>query len=313
MGSSYGLLLGARILVSIGIAIIFIAAVDTIPKYLPPEEVGKGIGYINGSLSIGIALALFLTPVLTDLLGWRWTARIYSLSFLLLFMVSLPMLKKPTTAALSAKTEQDPIKIRELLLNPAVMLLAIANLIMFVELYGVLTWVPVFLAEVYHYSPTQVGTASTMLGIIAIPASIVTGFLCTDLRRITRLCVTGGIMAGVGILLLSMSTYLPLWLSVITITLVTWGHTQVLVSIMSIASLIVPSHSSGKVLGLIFTFGYGGAMLPTYLGGYLLERTGGYQLSFIVFSASAFISVFAMMAVKKILQKNPPSHFVLNG
>jgi sugar phosphate permease len=80
---------------------------------------------------------------------------------------------------------------------------------------------------------------------------------------------------------------------------------------MSIASLIVPSHSSGKTLGLVFTFGYAGSIIPTYLGGYLLERTGDHNTSFIIFAASAFLSILAMLAVSRILHKHPPSHFKL--
>jgi len=80
---------------------------------------------------------------------------------------------------------------------------------------------------------------------------------------------------------------------------------------MSVAAIIVPTHSSGKAIGLIFTFGYGGSILPTYLGGYIFEQTGQYNISFIIFACSAFLSITAMVAVGKLLQKNPPSHFKL--
>ena len=312
-GNNYHVLLVLRILVSIGIAVIFIAAVDAVPKYMPPENVGKGIGYINGSLSVGIALALFMTPILADSLGWRWTARMYSLSFLLLFIVSIPLLKNLPQAARADKPagNEGAIAIIDLLRNPSVMLLAFGACVLFVELYGVLTWVPVFLDEVYRYSPAEIGASATMFGIAAIPASIITGFLCTNLRRIVWLCISGGILAGAGILVLLAVSSMPLWMTVALITMITWGHTQVIVTIMSIAAMIVPSHSSGKALGVIFTFGYGGSILGSYSGGYLLEKTGNYDMSFIIFSASAIISIAAMLAVGRILQKNPPAHFKL--
>lgn len=313
VGSNYHFLLVLRVLVSIGIAIIFIASIDAIPKYMAAENVGKGIGYINGSLNLGIALALFATPILSDSLGWRWTARLYSCSFLVLFFVSIPLLKQvpETIRAKAANPDGASATLVELVKNPNVMLLALCAFIIFIELYGVLTWVPVYLAEIYKYSPAEIGFSATMFGIAAIPASIITGFLCTSVTRITWLCISGGTLAGTGILALLFSSHMPLWQTIITITLITWGHTQVVVSIMSIASLIVPTNSSGKALGLIFTFGYGGSILPTYLGGFILEQTGKYDLAFIIFSASAFISIFGMLAVSKILHKNPPSHFKL--
>ena len=314
VSSSYELLITARIIVSIGITVIFIAAIDAMPKYMPAEQSGRGIGYINVSLNVGIALSMFMTPVMADMLGWRWTARVYSLSFLLLLVLAIPLLRNPPPASNSqADNENDEASMGflDLLTNLPVMLLAIATLVVFVELYGVLTWVPIFLSEVYSYTPAQVGTGATMFGIAAIPASLVTGYLCNSLRRITWLCVAGGLLAGSGILVLSMSGHMPLWLTVVTIIFITWGHTQVIVSIMSLSALVAPPQSSGRALGLIFAFGYGGAIVPTFLGGYLLERTGAYQVSFGVFSTSAFVSIIAMLAVCKILRNNPPAHFVL--
>jgi MFS transporter, NNP family, nitrate/nitrite transporter len=313
IGSNYHLLLLWRVLISIGVAIIFIAAIDAIPKYVAAEDVGKGIGYINGSLNVGIALTLLMTPILANSLDWRWTARLYSLSFILLFIISIPLLKNPPKTMNTDRSadKKASLSIIELLTNPSVLFLSAGAFIIFIELYGVLTWVPVFLAEVYKYSPAEIGTSATMFGIAAIPASLITGYLSTNLKRIVWLCISGGIMAGVSILALIAVEYMPLWLTVTTISFMTWGHTQVTVCIMSIAAIIVPTHSSGKALGLIFTFGYGGSILPTYLGGYILENTGQYDLAFIIFSASAFISITVMVAVSKLLQKNPPAHFKL--
>ena len=313
-GSNYSVMLALRVLVSIGIAIIFIAAVDAIPKYMPPEDVGKGIGYINGSLNVGIALALFMTPILADSLGWRWTARSYSFTFLLLFILFVPVLKNLPKTSVRGKPgiDEESITVAGLLRNPSVMFLAFGACILFVELYGVLTWVPVFLDEVYSYSPAEIGASATMFGIAAIPASIITGILCTNLRRIVLLCVSGGIMAGAGIIVLLLASSMPLWLTVAVVTLITWGHSQVIVTIMSIAAIIVPSHSSGKALGVIFSFGYAGSILGSYSGGYLLEKTGHYDLSFVIFSASAVISIIAMLAVSRMLHKNPPAHFKLD-
>lgn len=313
VGDNYHVLLAFRVLVSIGISIIFIAAVDSIPKYLPADQVGKGIGYINGSLNVGIALAMFMTPILADVLGWRWTARIYSLAFVLLFIFSIPLLRNPPRTAGPHKpgSNDGSITIGALLRNPCVMLLAFSACILLVELYGVLTWVPVFLDEVYRYSPAEIGAGATMFGIAAIPASIIAGFLCTNLRQIVWLCISGGILAAAGILVLLIASSMPLWLTVAVITMITWGHSQVIVTIMSVAAMIVPPHSSGKALGVIFTFGYAGSILGSYSGGYLLERTGHYDPSFFLFSASAIISIIAMLAVSRILHNNPPAHFKL--
>ena len=73
----------------------------------------------------------------------------------------------------------------------------------------------------------------------------------------------------------------------------------------------MPPHSSGKALGLIFTFAYAGSIVPTYLGGYLLTKTGGHKLSFVIFAVAAVASIAVMLGVSKRLRNDTPAHFVL--
>ncbi len=309
-GSNYPVMLAFRILVSLGVAVIFIAAIDAIPKYLPPEKVGAGVGLINVSLNVGITAALLLTPMLADTYGWRWTARIYSAAFLLLFFASIPLMRGvPTATQFSGDADAQTLSFGQLLRDPFVILLSLATGILFIELYGVLTWVPAYLKDVYEYSPAQIGSSAMMFGLSAIPASLLTGYLCTTLRRILWLCVTGGIICGMGILaLLYLSAPSPI-VTATVIAILTWGHSQMIVTIMSLASLIVPPHSTGKALGLVFTFGYGGSILSTYLGGYLVTKTGDYALSFMVFAAAAFVTIAVLLGVYRLLQTRPPTHF----
>ena len=309
-GSNYIVMLLLRILVSLGVAVIFIASIDSIPKYLPPEKVGNGVGLINVSLNIGITVALLLTPMLAEAYGWRWTARAYSAAFLILFIVSLPFIRGMPPATQTARTANtEPVSFAQLWRNPFVILLALATSVLFVELYGVLTWVPAYLKDVYGYSPAEIGTSAMMFGLAAIPASMLTGYLCTSLRNIVWLCVSGGVICGLGILALLNWIMLSPIATATIIAVLTWGHSQMIVTIMSLASLIVPPHSSGKALGLIFTVGYGGAILPTYLGGYLVTKTGNYTVSFLVFASSAFVTIAVLLAVYRLLKTRPPSHF----
>jgi predicted MFS family arabinose efflux permease len=313
-GSNYELMLVLRILVSLGAAAIFIAAIDAIPKFMPAEKVGTGIGLINVSLNVGITLALFLTPILADAYGWRWTARIYSAAFLVLFVISLPLLKPvtmPTKPVTMPTDDGGLLSFGQLLRNPFVMLLALATCVMFVELYGVLTWVPAYLNDVFHYSPAQISICAMMFGLAAIPASMLTGYYCTSLRRVLWLCLSGGLMCGLGILALLTITPASPWITALVISVITWGHSQVVVTIMDLSALIVPPHSTGKALGVVFTVGYGGSILSTYLGGYLFDSSGGYTQSFIVFALAAFAGSGLMLVVYKLLSTRAPAHFSL--
>lgn len=316
IGSHYELLLLWRVLAAVFVSILFIAAVDAIPKIMPPERVGFGIGLINGSLNVGIAIALLLTPIIAEIVEWRVILIFTSLLCLVLFFYSLLLLKKQKTER-AGRYDNEPVEgnditssFGELLRTPAILLMAVATGILFIEMYGMLTWLPPYLTDVYQYSASEVGICSMMLGLAAIPASIVTGCFVTNMRRILWFSVSGGIIASIGILLLLVAKMSP-WVAVLVVGLLTWGHSQVIVTIMSLVSIIVPQNSTGKALGIVFTLGYGGSILSTYLGGYLVTSTGSYDGSLTVFAVASSLAAALMIIVHRMLLHKPASHSTL--
>lgn len=297
LGSSYPFLLLMQVLVSICVSAIFIAAVDAIPKMLPAHKVASGIGFINGSINTGIAFALLLTPILIELVDWRWTSRAYTAACFVLFCVSLLFLRQDMSLGSAKQENETSLPMVQLLKNKTVVLLALATGVLFIELYGVLTWLPAYLRDVYGFGPSEVGLSTMMLGLAAIPASIVTGLLCKHMRAILWLSLSGGLVAGLSIL--ALLTWIPLSFpaTVLVLSLLSWGHSQVIVTIMSLAALAVPQHSTAKTMGIVFTVGYAGSIVSTYLGGYLVTATGEFGLSFLVFAASAIMASLVMIGV----------------
>lgn len=305
IGSNYELLLLWRVLTAVFVAVLFIAAVDAIPKIMPPEKIGFGIGLINGSLNVGIAVALLATPIIAEVIEWRSILVFSSLLCLVLFIYSLLLKNKESdentqNAIACNKSSEESLSFTDLLTNPTLMLMALAAGILFIEMYGMLTWLPPYLTEVYGYSGTEVGLSSMMLGFAAIPASIITGCFITNVKRILWFSLSGGLIASLGILLLLVGKFSP-WTTALIVAFLTWGHSQVIVTIMSLASMIVPQQSTGRALGIVFTLGYGGSILSTYLGGYLVTKVGSYNSSFFVFAVASSLASMLMLVVCRML------------
>lgn len=305
IGSNYELLLLWRVLTAVFVAVLFIAAVDAIPKIMPPEKIGFGIGLINGSLNVGIAVALLATPIIAEVIEWRSILVFSSLLCLVLFIYSLLLKNKESdenvrNAIARNKSSEESSSFTDLLTNPTLMLMALAAGILFIEMYGMLTWLPPYLTEVYGYSGTEVGLSSMMLGFAAIPASIITGCFITNVKRVLWFSLSGGLIASLGILLLLVGKFSP-WVTALIVAFLTWGHSQVIVTIMSLASMIVPQKSTGRALGIVFTLGYGGSILSTYLGGYLVTKVGSYDISFFVFAVASSLASILMLVVCRML------------
>ena len=312
IGSNFELLLLWRFLSSVFLAIIFIAGTDAVSKNLPPEKVGFGMGLINATIGIGITIALLATPIISEIIEWRITFLFTSLACGALFLYSLLLIKQEKAirpvGAENLPDSDASYSFGKLLSNPMLMLVAISMGSLFIEVYGVTTWIPPYLTDVYQFSPSEVGLSSMMLGLVMIPAAIMTGYFATNMVRILWLTLSGGVVASIGILVLIMVQLSP-WETALVISILTWGQTQAIVTVTSMASIIVPKHSAGKAIGIVFTLGYAGAILATYLGGYLVTSRGDYDVSLILFAiASTLAGVFIFM-VCQMISRNPPEHF----
>ena len=312
IGNNFELLLLWRFLSSVFLAIIFIAGTDAVSKNLPPEKVGFGMGLINATIGIGITIALLATPIISEIIEWRITFLFTSLACGALFLYSLLLIKQEkATRPIGDENLPDSdasYTFGKLLSNPMLMLIAISMGSLFIEVYGVISWIPPYLTEIYQFSPPEVGLSSMMLGIVMIPAAIVTGYFATNTVRILWFTLTGGVVASIGILVLIMAQLSP-WETALIISILTWGQTQAIVTVTSMASIIVPKHSAGKAIGIVFTLGYAGAILATYLGGYLLTITGDYDVSLIMFATASALAGAIIVTVCQIISRKPPEHF----
>ena len=313
IGNNFELLLLWRFLSSVFLAIIFIAGTDAVSKNLPPEKVGFGMGLINATIGIGITIALLATPIISEIFEWRITFLFTSLACGALFLYSLLLIKQEKAIRpVGDENLPDPdasYSFGKLLSNPMLMLVAISMGSLFVEVYGVTTWIPPYLTDVYQFSPSEVGLSSMMLGLVMIPAAIVTGYFATNMVRILWLTLSGGVVASIGILVLIMVQLSP-WETALVISILTWGQTQAIVTVTSMASIIVPKHSAGKAIGIVFTLGYAGAILATYLGGYLVTSTGDYDVSLMMFAIASTLAGAFIFMVCQMISRNPPEHNV---
>ena len=77
----------------------------------------------------------------------------------------------------------------------------------------------------------------------------------------------------------------------IDIFVVAFGTSLLTVPLTSVLAKLVARKHGGKAVGLILTTGYSGAIVSTYLGGYLLTASGNYRWIFFMCSLAMLLTV----------------------
>ena len=191
--------------------------------------------------------------------------------------------------------------------NKVIWLVILSILISFIKIFEIPPVIPTLVSDL-NISYAQAGLFMSVYAVMKCLASSPAGVISDNTVRILWFTLTGGVVASIGILVLVMAQLSP-WETALVISILTWGQTQAIVTVTSMASIIVPKHSAGKAIGIVFTLGYGGAILGTYLGGYLLTSTGNYDVSLIMFAIASALAGAIIFTVCQMISRNPPEHF----
>ena len=171
------------------------------------------MGLINATIGIGITIALLVTPIISDRIGWRVNFLFTSLACGALFLYSLLLIKEEKAlhpiGNARLPDSDAPYSFGKLLSNPMLILIAVSMGCLFIEVYGVTTWIPPYLTDIYQFSPSEVGLSSMMLGLVMIPAAITTGYFATNMVRILWLTLSGGVIASIGLMVFNHGAIIP--------------------------------------------------------------------------------------------------------
>jgi MFS transporter, ACS family, hexuronate transporter len=300
---NYSALLALRILVGIGATAIFIPALSISMFQLTPQKVNLATGTFFSSMNLGLAVALFATPIWAASFGWRMPLKSYAITgvcvAILFFICTLrrsisskgtpsEYAQPQVTAALGAYSVRN---------FPLIVICGTYFLMLF-DAYGMITWLPEYLRAARQYSPTEVGSVSMLLGLVMIPGAIVAGWL-GDFTGAWLVGVIGALLCALSPAALILFPHLSLSGVFLNVFAFALGTSFLVVPLTSILTHLVPASDSGKAVGLVHTVGYVGSLVSTYLSGYLLTTFGTYTSSFAVFSLSMVATLILLALVRK--------------
>ena len=277
---NFASLLALRLITGIGSAMIPPTIMAAMADSLPPEKVGKAVGFITASSWVGVALGVPAIALIGHIGGWRLPFYItggLSLTVWMMLWLWLPSSQRNLGQNINLFNRFKDIGRRS-----APWYVLIANAAQQAALLGLMTYFAAYMIEIYGWDKASTAPGLALLGVGAVIGSFAGGMIAGRARRLEWLVVvslSGGLLTG-----LLFSLDISAWIVVAMAFVV-----SVLVSVSMPVQMTLMMHLAGQSRGTA------GGMFSTsnQLGGVVGASAGGLMLSLGGFSAVGLLFLIA--------------------
>jgi len=301
------MLAGFLMLLGLGEAGNWPAAVKVVSEWFPPRERALASGIFNSGAGIGALVGPTAVGLLLIHFGWRPAFVIVGLIGYVWLIGFAVVYRTPATVAAEVTARPPPpwrlVKTRFLLF------FALAKMFMDPVWYFYVFWLPKFLTDVHHFNLKQIVWLAPVPFIVADIGNLAGG-------GFTQLLISRGIpipyarKAGAAVFGLLMVSAIPAiiardpYASIALVSIAMFGYTGCLANTLAFPAEVFPKNSLGSIWGLA-SMGSGlGGMLFQWLSGRMVDRFGYYPV-FIGYGIMPLIAVAIMLFLMGPLRPNP--------
>ncbi len=276
MAWSYGSLLAARLITRVGSAMIPPTVMAAVADSLPPEKVGKAVGFITASSWVGVALGVPAIALLGFVGGWRLPFYITGCLSLALWV---PLwLRRPSGQRSLGQSIGLFNRFKVIGRQSAPWYVLIANSAQQAVLLGLTTYFAAYMIESYGWDEATTAPGLALIGLGAVIGSFSGGFIAGPARKfgwLVAINLTGGVVVGF-LFALDASAWVVVAMAFVASTLVSVSMPVLMTMMMRLAG-----ESRGTAGGMFST--------SNQFGGVLGASAGGIMLSVGRFSAVGFL------------------------
>ena len=266
---SYGSLLATRLITGVGSAMLPPTMMAALADNLPPEKVGKAVGFITASSWVGVALGVPAIALLGYIGGWRLPFYItggLSLAVWLLLWLWLPSGQRRSGQRIDLLKRFKVVGRQS-----ASWYVLIANATQNTALLGLMTYFAAYMIVTYGWDEANTVPGLALLGVGAVIGSSAGGFIAGRARRLEWLAtinLTGGVVAGL-LFALDASTWIVVAMAFVASVLVSVSMPVLMTLIMHLAG-----RSRGTAGGIFTTSSQAGGVVGASAGGLMLSLGG---------------------------------------
>ena len=316
----------ARIFLGIGEAGNFPAAVKTVAEWFPKKERGLATGIFNAGTSVGVVIALFITPYIYAHYGWQSVFLITgSLGFFWLiawlYFYEIPVKQKRLTEAELIFIEADQpinqltkerIPWRELFKYKQTWSYVTGKFLIDPIYWFFLFWLPSYFASTFHIDLKNPSIELMIIYASTTFGSVFGGYLSSHFikkgwpvlkARKTALFI----FAIIELSVIFAQFVTNVWCAVALISVVIAVHQAWATNIFTMASDMFPKESVSSVVGIGGMAGAVGGIFFPLLVGYLLDTykiLGNISIGYnILFTICGCMYLFAFTIIHLLIRK----------
>jgi predicted MFS family arabinose efflux permease len=276
-----------RAAVGVSGGLIYAPGVTLVTSLLPPERANLGVGMFLCGLSIGGTVAYFATRLLEEGLGWRWPSWIFGAAVIVGAAVVRGLAGSAGHARAGPKVAAGAA--RAVLRSRPFRLLFVSLFVSLFVAYGVFTWIPPYFEESAGFSTAEISVASALLTLVGIPATFGFGWLAYRSGRPLLVAALGlALPALVAVFAATVSP--PYGVAIVVGSLAAFGVSGGLAPLYATPPLLFPGAFGATASGIAASAGMGGAVVSTYLGGWIVEAADGYGEAFWIYAGGAVVA-----------------------
>lgn len=308
----------ARFGLGIGESGNFPAGIRAVTDWFPQRERALAVGIFNAGANIGAIITPLLVPALVIAFGWRsafYLTGIFGVVWLCAwwFIYRDPTEHRRVSPGELAWIRQDPPDPIEkigwvaLIARRETWAYALGKFLIDPIWWFYLFWLPGYLFTRYHLDLKTFGPPLAVVYLVSDLGSIAGGWVSS------RLIASGRTVnfARKTTMALCALLVLPIWLTqsidnlwgaTLVLGLATAAHQAFSANLYTLPSDMFPRGAVGSVIGIGGTAGAIGGMGMALFAGYILDKSGSYQLLFALCGSSYVLALLAVHALSPRLE-----------
>jgi MFS family permease len=285
-------LLGLRLVVGLGESTFYPCNARLLAERAPEEQRGGANGLVAAGQALGPTLGTLAGGVLMARFGWRAVFVVLGVLSLLWLVPWLRVTRTALRDSAQFAAVGPPISYSRILRRSEAWGTGIGCFLSFYGYYFVLTWLPLYLVKARGFSMIQMAQVGSLVYCMhALSCPLVGWFSDRLIERgssANRVRKTALVIGSIGVAATLLAcAHAPLATCVVLLLIVGFFFGFLQPQIFAAAQTLGGTRAAGKWMALQNMLGNFAGILSPLVTGYVVDRTGSYDLAFALASGSA--------------------------